>query len=122
MVLAFFGHEIDDQDVLNLFREQRKAKKKPSMWSKLKGFFNMLHMLFTGPTNVLKTVKQYMHDMKYDMVAIVRNGQSSKDVLENIENEYAQVSQVQFKNHGPCSMGSTFKNMLLRKTLEGAMS
>ena len=126
MVLAFFGHHIEDEDVLKVFKQMRAMKRKPSFIMKIKMAFGMVYNLVFSPRNLIKTKTEYMDQLKYDMVDRVRNAtynnNTSKGILIEIGNEYAQVANVPLKNHGPVSMGSSIKHMLLRKALGGALS
>ena len=126
MVLAFFGHHIEDEDVLKAFKQMKEMKKKPSFIKKIKMAFGMVYVLVFGPRNLIKTKTEYMDKLKYDMVDKVRNAtnnnNNSKEILKEIGNEYAKVAMVQGRNHGPVSMGSSIKHMLLRGALEGALS
>ena len=122
MVLAFFGHHIKDEDVLKLFEEKRKQKKKPSIFKKIKMTFYLIYVLIYGPKNLIETKIKYMDELKYDMVDKVRHRKTAKDILEGILEEYATLHEAQFKNHGPTLMGSSIKHMLLWNTLKGAQS
>ena len=122
MVLAFFGHLIEDKDVLNVFKESKKLKKKSSILKSIKMGFGMFYILIFGPKNLIKCKTEYMDQLKYDMVEKVKHKRTAKDILYAITDEYSKMCMVQFKNHGPTSMGSSIKHMLLRNALEGAQS
>ena len=122
MVLAFFGHHIEDEDVLNTFKEMKNLTKKPSIFSKIKMGVGMVYMLLFGPKNLIKTKNEYMDQIKYDMVQNIRDRKTPQHILNAIADEYSEIIMVQFKNHGACSMGSSIKNMLLRNALTGAQS
>ena len=120
MILAFFGHHIEDKDVLDSFKQSKKEMKKMSLYYKFKAFFEMIHMILFGPRNLIKDKTHYMDVIKFDIVSKLKGNPNSKQILDEIISNYAVIAMAQFKNHGPASMGSTIKHMFLRKALEGA--
>ncbi|XP_054166988.1 prodigiosin synthesizing transferase PigC-like [Oppia nitens] len=120
MVLAFFGHHIEDKDVLNAFLDTRKMNKKLSLFKKLKSLMKLIHMVVWGPKTLMKDKQYFMDEIKYDLVDNIKKFKTSKDILDGIIADYGKVASVQFKNHGPASIGSTLKHLLLRTALEGA--
>ncbi|CAG2169872.1 unnamed protein product, partial [Oppiella nova] len=99
MILAFFGHHIEDKDVLDSFKQSKKEIKK---------------------INLIKDKTHYMDVLKFDMVSKLKGIPNSKQILDEIIANYMVMAMTQFKNHGPASMGSSIKHMFLRKALEGA--
>ncbi|XP_054166948.1 prodigiosin synthesizing transferase PigC-like [Oppia nitens] len=120
MVLAFFGHHIEDKDVLNVFCENRKTKPKLGLFKKLKSLVKFINIIVWAPKTLMKDKHYFMDEIKYDLVDNIKKYKSSKDVLDGIIADYGKIASVQFKNHGPACIGSTVKHLLLRTALEGA--
>jgi hypothetical protein len=99
MVLAFFGHHIDDPDVLEVWKEKAKQRKKPGIMGSFIMFFTMINMLLFGPKNLMKTRKEFMEIRKYDLVQKLKVYSNAKQIFYNFING-SQSNDEAFKNHG----------------------
>lgn len=122
IVLSFFGHHIEDEDVLKVFKETGKETQKASLFAKLSMLVRMPLMVLMGPRNLIKDVDYYMYKNRYNMIDKLREKKTPKDIFNAILEEHLRINGVTLKNHGPVSFGSSMKTMLLRKALEGAQS
>lgn len=120
MVLAFFGHQIEDKDVLDAFKVTKSEKRSLSLWGKINMFSIVFKNLFFGPMNLIRDKNKYMDEIKYNIVKNIRGGKNSKEIFDLLMRDYENNSTIGFKNHAPVSMGSSIKNMMLRSALEGA--
>ena len=118
--MSNFGHDIHDEDVLNVFKENGKDAQKASIFAKLSMFIKMPWLILNGPKNLIKDVNFFMHENRYNMVDKIKHAKKPKDVLYAFFNEHLSISGVTIKNHAPVTIGSSMKSMLLRKALEGA--
>ncbi|CAG2111414.1 unnamed protein product, partial [Medioppia subpectinata] len=120
MVLAMFGHQIDDKDVLQLFRRKQMEDKKPSLIGKIRMFSYIIHSLLFGPKNLIKTKEETIEKNRYDLVDILKHKSNSKDIFNTILDNQFFITNTALKNHGPVSMGSGFKNSILKAVLESS--
>ena len=120
IVMVFFGHEIEDIDVLNEFREKGKNQKKASIMSKVKSLFATIYMLLFAPKNLMKTKTEFMDKRKYDLVKDLIQFSTSKQIFDYLTEGYNK-EVIALKNHGFVSFGSSFKNMLLKSALQGRL-
>ena len=119
IVMAFFGHEIEDIDVLNVFREKGKHQKNASIMSKVKSLFAMIYMLLFAPKSLMKTKTEFMDKRKYDLVKDLIQFSTSKQIFDYIIEGYNK-GEGAFNNHGPVSFGSSLKNNILKSALQSA--
>ena len=124
MVLSFFGHHIDDEDVLKLLKDTKNSKPKKSKLKSLKMGLGFMYLILFGPKYLIKSKKEIIDERKYSIVKRLKECSSAKEIFDAMldEVEKNNKSMVGFKYHGPVSFGSTIKNMILRNILEGAMS
>ncbi|CAG2120106.1 unnamed protein product, partial [Medioppia subpectinata] len=120
MVLSMFGHQIDDKDVLQLFRTQGLEAPKPS----LTGIFSMLsfiiNSLLFGPKNLIKTKEEIIDKNPYDLVDILKQYSNSKDIFNKILDNQYFISDTALKNHGPISVYTAINDAILKSILESA--
>ena len=121
-VMSFFGHHIEDKDVLNAFKENGKDTQKSSIFAKLSMLIKLPWIILKGPTKLIKDVNYFMHENRYNMVDKIKHNNKPKDILNTFFNEHLSMSDVTMSNHSAATMGSTVKTMLLRMALEGAQS
>ena len=123
-VLSYFGHHIEDKDILNLFKESHIKKKKPSIFKTIKINYNLFCDLFFGPKKLIKDKTLYVDHLKYNSVDNIkaRKPKTSKEMLSAICDENARICSVQGRNHPVVSNGCHMKNLFLRNILEGAQS
>ena len=88
MVLAFFGHEIDDKDLLAVFKEKAQNSRKPTIISKVKMFFGMIYMLLFSPRIMMKTKADYIENRKYDLVQELVHFSSCKQIFDYLMNSF----------------------------------
>ena len=119
-VMSFFGHHIEDKDVLKVFKVGGKDAQKMSLFAKFSMIINMPLAIFRGPTNLVRDVNYYMHQNRYNMLDKIKHAKTPKDIFNAVLEEHLSIGDVTLKNHGTVSMGSNIKTMLLRKALEGA--
>ena len=99
IVLAYFGHHINDLDVLEVWKEKAKQRKKPGIMSLIMMLFAMIHMLLFGPKNLMKTKKEFMEIRKYNLVEKLKVYSNAKQIFYNFINGL-QKNEEAFKNHG----------------------
>ena len=119
-VMSFFGHDIDDKDVLNVFKEASKDAQKESLFAKILKIFVLPLVILRGPINLIKDVNYFMNENRYSLVDKIKQNTKPKEVLNSFYDEHLRVSAITLKHHGPITLGSSMKTMLLRKTLAGA--
>ncbi|CAG2113679.1 unnamed protein product, partial [Medioppia subpectinata] len=121
MVLAFFGHHIDDTDVLSHFRKKRLEAKGMSLLAKMSFPSFIIKGLLFGPKNLIKTKEEFMDIKKYSLVDKLKPYSNSKDIMDKIFTECFMIWETSMKNHGGVSFGSSIKNAILRSMLESSM-
>ena len=121
-VFQMFGHEIEDKDVLDCWKEKRLHRKKPSLYHRIRQFFYLIYHTITGPKHLMEDKVEYIERRKYDLVALLRKYKTSKDILQGMFESFHEVSNMQLKNHGPVSMGSSIKNALLKGVISSGQS
>jgi hypothetical protein len=118
-VMAFFGHEIDDPDVLEYCKERDKEKPPMGFFGKIMMPFAIIFMLIVPPRRLKKVIAEYIGS--YNLLKEFQHLKSSKGVLEDLfANLYRHTDAS--KNHAPCSFGSSMKCSLLKSVLESAKS
>ncbi|CAG2106037.1 unnamed protein product, partial [Medioppia subpectinata] len=120
MVLSMFGHHIDDKDVLQLFKEKRLAKKKSSLYGKLKMVFMAIDSVLFSPTKLIKLKTQMMDNKKHSVVHELQRLSTAKDIWKALSDKFFDISK-DTRFHGPVSMSATLKNMVLKSVLESAL-
>ncbi|XP_054166950.1 uncharacterized phosphotransferase YvkC-like [Oppia nitens] len=117
-VLAFFGHHIDDKDLLNLFKSKAEAMTRPTLWQTIRDYANIF--LF-GKKTMFDSIDKYYG--KYDYVEPLRRcrsgGGGAKQVFSALMDQFHMLDE-QFFNHSWATPGSTIKNGALRYILETA--
>ena len=78
MVMAFFGHEIDDPDVLEYCKERNKDLPSMGFFSKVKMPFKTLFLLIVPPRRLKKIMAEYIGS--YNMLKEFEHLKSSKDI------------------------------------------
>ena len=117
LVMSFFGHEIDDPDVLEYCKEMSKEKSSSGFFG-IKAFFVMIFAVIVSPKRLKKAIAVYIGS--WNLLKEFEHFKSSKDLLENL---FANIYRLEgIKLHGPCSMGSSMKCLLLKLVLENAKS
>ena len=119
-VMSIFGHDIQDEDVLNVFKEASKDAHKASIFAKLSMLLKIPRLILKGPTNSIKYMNQFMNENRYNLVDKIKKTKKSKEILKAIFKEHMKNEEIALLNHGFISMGSSLKIMLLRKALDGA--
>ncbi|CAG2112977.1 unnamed protein product, partial [Medioppia subpectinata] len=120
MVLSMFGHHFDDKDVLKVFKENRLAKKKSSLYGKLKMAFMAIDSVLFSPTKLIKLKTQIMENKKHSVVYELQRLSTAKDIWKALLDKFFVISN-DTRFHGPVSMSSSIKNMILKFVLEGAL-
>ncbi|CAG2170142.1 unnamed protein product [Oppiella nova] len=70
----------------------------------------------------MKAKKQLMDDKSYDLVAVLRQLSTVKDTWKGMLDSFHIICDISLKHHGPVSMGSSMKLMILREFLESCLS
>ncbi|CAG2106035.1 unnamed protein product [Medioppia subpectinata] len=117
VVLAMFGHHIDDKDVLQMFKQKRLDRKNPTFRGKINRLYDLIHSLLFGPKNLIKTKEETIEKNRYDLVDILKQKSNSKDIFNTILDNRFFIYNTALKNHGPCSMGSSMKGGILKAVL-----
>ncbi|CAG2117807.1 unnamed protein product [Medioppia subpectinata] len=120
MVLSMFGHHIDDKDVLQLFKQKRLAKKKSSLYGKLKMVFMAIDSVLFSPTKLIQLKTQMMDNKKDSVVHELQRLSTANDIWKALSDKFFDISK-DTRFHGPVSMSATLKNMVLKFVLESAL-
>jgi len=122
MVLAWFGHHIEDKDVIKCFNDNSQSRPKQSIISIFPKLNFFIKALLFGPKNLIKTKTQYMDTEKYNFLNKLKHYSKPKEVFDKMLENYFVITEIAMRNHGFVSFGSSMKNSILRASLEGAMS
>jgi len=77
-------------------------------------------MMILAPRRSKKIMTQYLNS--YSLMEEVRPfTKTSNDLFTYLTNSFSK-NEFAFKNHGPCTFGSSIKCLLLKAALEGAQS
>jgi hypothetical protein len=118
-IMAFFGHQIDDPDVLEYCKERNKENPSSGIRFKIKMLLGIF-VIILAPRRLKKVMTEYLSSFSL-MEEVKPHTKSPKDLFTYLTNNFSK-HDVAFKNHGPCSLGSTIKCSLLKAALEGAKS
>ena len=121
VVLGLFGHEITDQDMLDVFKERRTTLPKQAITKKIAMILTILGKLFFGPSRVFKIKKEYMEVKQYDLARELRKVNSSRDMWSLALDHYQHSVEAGRKYHGDVSMGASIKPTILKAMLESAL-
>ena len=114
-VLAFFGHHIKDEDVLESFRKAPRERLR-SWRFKLIMPFAMLHMLFVNQWKI-PTVKKMIFEENFADITVLMKKYPLKEKLEFIC-DFVVSKYIVMEVHGPASFASMIKTMILRGVLK----
>jgi len=119
-VMAFFGHQIDDPDILEYCKEKNKEIPSTGIRFKINMLFGMVVMMILAPRRLKKVMTEYLSS--YSLMEEVKPfTKTSKDLFNYLTNNFLK-HEIALKNHGPCSFVSSIKCLLLKVAIEGAQS
>jgi len=112
-MVGFFGHNITDEDVLNLAKEKVDFKPPTSLMAKIKTFFSFGSKLLFSRYNLRKTRTKYFQE--FDLIRD-KDFRNSHQLFEHICNSYDRY-YISKEIHGECSLSSSLFNTVMMTIL-----